>query len=198
MIRLFDTAGLRETTDELEQEGMTRAEEAIKQADVLIMTFDQSQPLSAQDLVFLAHYKEQPRVLILNKHDLPPRFSLDDFKNIVKEHNLQDEPETAYVQASAKTGKGIDQLKRCLKTLALGKRHEAGESVLVSRLRHKVLLQQAARALHNALAAIDDTHSAECVALELRVALQALGEIVGVVTNEDILDQIFKEFCIGK
>ena len=82
--------------------------------------------------------------------------------------------------------------------MAVGKRHEAGDSVLVSRLRHKVLLQQGAEALHNALAAIDDTHSAECVALELRVALQALGEIVGIVTNEGILDQIFKEFCIGK
>jgi len=198
MIRLFDTAGLRETTDELEQEGMTRAEEAIKQADVLMMTFDQSQPLTEQDLGFLTRYKEQPRVLILNKHDLPPQVSLDDVKKIVKDHNPQNEHQTAYVQASAKTGEGMDQLKRSLKTLAIGKRHEAGDSVLVSRLRHKVLLQQAAGALHNALAAIDDTHSAECVALELRVALQALGEIVGVVTNEDILDQIFKEFCIGK
>ena len=198
MIRLFDTAGLRETTDELEQEGMTRAEEAIKQADVLMMTFDQSQPLTEQDLGFLTRYKEQPRVLILNKHDLPPHVSLDDVKKIVKDHNPQNEHQTAYVQASAKTGEGMDQLKRSLKTLAIGKRHEAGDSVLVSRLRHKVLLQQAAGALHNALAAIDDTHSAECVALELRVALQALGEIVGVVTNEDILDQIFKEFCIGK
>jgi len=65
-------------------------------------------------------------------------------------------------------------------------------------LRLKVLFHQDAGALHNALAAIDDTQSAECVALELRVALQALGEIVGIVTNEDILDQIFKEFCIGK
>jgi len=198
MIRLFDTAGLRVTTDELEQEGMTRAEEAIKQADVLIMAFDQSQPLTDQDQGFIARYKQQPRVMILNKHDLPPRFSLDDFKNIVKENNSQDEHETAYVQASAITGEGIEQLKRSLKTLAVGKRLEAGDSVLVSRLRHKVLLQQAAEALHNALAAIDDTQSAECVALELRVALQALGEIVGIVTNEDILDQIFKEFCIGK
>ena len=82
--------------------------------------------------------------------------------------------------------------------VSLGKGQEAGDSVLVSRLRHKVLLQQAAEALHNALAAIDDTQSAECVALELRVALQDLGEIVGIVTNEDILDQIFREFCIGK
>ena len=70
--------------------------------------------------------------------------------------------------------------------------------MLVSRLRHKVLLQQAAEALQNALTAIDDTQSAECVALELRLALSALGEIVGTVTNEDILDQIFRDFCIGK
>jgi tRNA modification GTPase len=198
LIRLFDTAGLRETTDEIEQEGMTRAEEAIKQADVLIMTFDQSQPLTEQDLGFLTRYKQQPRVMILNKHDLPPRFSLEDFQAIVNENASQDEHETAYVQASAVTGEGIDQLKRSLKNWAVGKRHEAGDSVLVSRLRHKVLLQQGAEALHNALTAIDDTQSSECVALELRVALQALGEIVGIVTNEDILDQIFREFCIGK
>jgi tRNA modification GTPase len=198
MIRLFDTAGLRETTDELEQEGMTRAEEAIKQADVLIMTFDQSQPLTEQDLGFITRYNQQPCVMILNKYDLPRRFSLDDFHRIVKENDSRDEHETAYVQASAVTGEGIDQLKRTIKKLAVGKRHEAGDSVLVSRLRHKVLLQQAAEALHNALAAIDDTQSAECVALELRVALQALGGIVGIVTNEDILDQIFREFCIGK
>ena len=60
------------------------------------------------------------------------------------------------------------------------------------------MLQQAAEALHNGLVAIDDTQYAECLALELRMALQALGEIVGLVTNEDILDQIFQEFCIGK
>ena len=198
MIRMFDTAGLRESTDELEQEGMSRAGRAIQQADVLIMTFDQSQPLTEQDLGFITRYNHQPRVMILNKHDLPPRFSLDEFQTTVKENDSPDEHETAYVQASAVTGEGINQLKRHLKTLAVGTRHEAGDSVLVSRLRHKVLLQQAAEALHNALAAIDDTHSAECVALELRVALQALGEIVGIVTNEDILDQIFKEFCIGK
>ena len=198
MIRLFDTAGLRETTDELEQEGMSRAEAAIKQADVLIMTFDQSQPLTEQDLGFITRYNQQPCVMILNKHDLPSRFSLYEFQAIVEEHDSSSEQATEYIQASAVTGEGINQLKRNLKTLAVGTRHEAGDSVLVSRLRHKVLLQQSAEALHNALVAIDDTQSAECVALELRVALQALGEIVGIVTNEDILDQIFKEFCIGK
>ena len=201
MIRLFDTAGLRETTDELEQEGMNRAEEAIKQADVLVMTFDQSQPLTEKDMDFIKHYGQKPRVMILNKHDLPPKVSLEDFQTIVRQyetHNGQGLPQTEYVQACAVTGEGIDQVKRAIKHVAVVRRHEAGDSVVISRLRHKVLLQQAAEALHNALKAIDDRLSAECVALDLRVALQALGEIVGTVTNEDILDQIFKEFCIGK
>ncbi len=198
MIRLFDTAGLRESTDELEQEGMSRAEAAIQQADVLIMVFDQNQKLTEQDLNFINHYHGKPRVLVLNKQDLTPEVTLENLQAHVGQREVQSESATEYIQASAVSGKGIEELKRRLKTLAVGKRHEAGDAVLVSRLRHKVLLQQAAEALRNALAAIDVTQSAECVALELRVALQSLGEIVGVVTNEDILDQIFKEFCIGK
>jgi tRNA modification GTPase len=198
MIRLFDTAGLRETTDELEQEGMTRAEAAIKQADVLVMAFDQSQALTEQDVDFIKQYSQKPRVMILNKHDLPPKVSLKDFQAIVRQYETHNEQATEFVQACAVTGEGIDQVKRTIKKLTVGHRYEAGDSVLVSRLRHKVLLQQAAEALHNALTAIDDTQSAECLALELRMALSALGEIVGTVTNEDILDQIFREFCIGK
>jgi tRNA modification GTPase len=198
MIRLFDTAGLRETTDELEQAGMSRAEAAIKQADVLVMAFDQSQSLTEKDVDFIKQYSQKPRVMILNKHDLPPKISLEDIQAIVRQYEKHVVQATEFVQACAVTGEGINQVKQTIKKLAVGHRHEAGDSVLVSRLRHKVLLQQAAEALHNALAAIDDTQSAECVALELRVALQALGEIVGIVTNEDILDQIFREFCIGK
>jgi tRNA modification GTPase len=198
MIRLFDTAGLRETTNELEQEGMTRAEAAIKQADVLVMAFDQSQALTEQDVDFIKQYSQKPRVMILNKHDLPPKVSLKDFQAIVRQYETHNEQATEFVQACAVTGEGIDQVKRTIKKLTVGHRYEAGDSVLVSRLRHKVLLQQAAEALHNALTAIDDTQSAECLALELRMALSALGEIVGTVTNEDILDQIFREFCIGK
>jgi len=198
MIRLFDTAGLRESTDDLEQEGMTRAEAAIQQADVLVMAFDQSQALAEKDVDFIKQYSHKPRVMVLNKHDLPQKVSLEDFQAIVRQYETQNEQATEFVQTCAVTGEGIEQVKRTIKKLAVGHRHEAGDSVLVSRLRHKVLLQQAAEALHNALTAIDDTLSAECVALELRVALQALGEIVGTVTNEDILDQIFREFCIGK
>jgi len=197
MVRLFDTAGLRETTDELEQEGMSRAEKAIQQADVLVMIFDQSQALTEKDMGLIQEYSQKTRVMILNKHDLPQQVSLEDIQEIATSHE-KNPLQTEYVQVCALTGEGIDDVKRAIKHVAIGRRHEAGDSVLISKLRHKVLLQQATEALRNALKAIDDRLSAECIALDLRVALQALGEIVGTVTNEDILDQIFREFCIGK
>jgi tRNA modification GTPase len=201
MIRLFDTAGLRETTDELETEGMSRATQAIDDADVLILAFDKSEILKEKDVIFIERYTQKPCVMVLNKSDLPPKFSFNEFQDIVRQtrKNSEDvEGGTNYVEVSALTGEGIDSLKRAVKGLAVGRHYEAGDSVLVSRLRHKTLLHNAAEALQNAIRAIDDTLSAECVALELRIALNSLGEIVGVITNEDILDQIFREFCIGK
>jgi tRNA modification GTPase len=202
MIRLFDTAGLRETTDELENEGMSRATQAIDDADVWILVFDKSSTLNEKDVSFIEKYRQKPSVMVLNKSDLPQQFSLREFQDIVKHSGkiAEDsfEGEKNYVEVSALTGEGIQSLKKAIKSLAMGRQYEAGDSVLVSRLRHKTLLRQAGTALQNALRAIDDTHSAECVALELRIALNSLGEIVGVITNEDILDQIFREFCIGK
>ncbi|HSF10278.1 MAG TPA: tRNA uridine-5-carboxymethylaminomethyl(34) synthesis GTPase MnmE [Nitrospirales bacterium] len=202
IIRLFDTAGLRETMDELENEGMNRATQAIEEADVLIMAFDRSSTLNEKDLLFIEKYHEKPCVMVLNKIDLPAKFSHEELQDIVSQHKKISENssvgEKRYVEVSALSGEGLDNLKKAIKSLAVGRQYEAGDSVLVSRLRHKILLRNAGEALKNALLAIDDGLSAECVALELRMALNSLGEIVGAITNEDILDQIFREFCIGK
>ena len=203
MIRLFDTAGLRETVDELENEGMSRASQAIDEADVLILAFDQSEALNEKDVLFIEKYAQKPCVMVLNKSDLSPKYSLKEFRDIVRQARKSPSEDNFeggknYLEVSALTGNGINSLKRAIKNLAIGHQYEAGDSVLVSRLRHKTLLNNAGAALHNALKAIDDSLSAECIAVELRIALNSLGEIIGVITNEDILDQIFREFCIGK
>jgi tRNA modification GTPase len=199
MIRFFDTAGLRETADELENEGMSRASQSIDNADVLILAFDKSSFLNENDVLFINKYIQKPCVMVLNKCDLPAKISLNEFQQVVEQasKNLL-EVEKKYVEVSALTGEGLDRLKKAIKCLAVGRHFEASDSVLVSRLRHKTLLEAAGTALRNALRAVDDSLSAECIALELRIALNTLGEIVGVMTNEDILDQIFREFCIGK
>lgn len=199
LIRFFDTAGLRETADELETEGMTRATQAMETADVLVLAFDQSVSLNEKDLDLIKQYMAKPCVMVLNKSDLPSRLSLEEFHQIVEQiRKGVGEGENTYIEVSALTGKGIPDLKRAIRNLVVGRQVEASDSVLVSRLRHKKLLESAGTALQNALKALDEALSVECIALELRIALNALGEIVGVITNEDILDQIFREFCIGK
>lgn len=199
MIRFFDTAGLRESGDELENEGMSRAAQAIDQADVLVVAFDQSQIITEKDLDIIKKFGSAASVMVLNKSDLPTRVSLKDLQYLIEQH-AEGAPaiQRAFVEVSALTGEGIDRLQKAIKQLAIGRQYEAGDSVLVSRLRHKTLLEAAGTALQNALRAIEDRRSAECLALEIRMAMNALGEIVGVISNEEILDQIFREFCIGK
>lgn len=199
MIRFFDTAGLRETGDELENEGMSRATQAIDQADVLVVAFDQSQLFTEKDVEIIRKVGAAASVIVLNKTDLPTRVSLKDLQHFVDQH-AEGAPTMprAFVEVSALTGEGIARLQKAIKQLAVGRQYEAGDSVLVSRLRHKTLLEAAGTALQNALRAIEERRSAECIALEIRMAMNALGEIVGVISNEEILDQIFREFCIGK
>ncbi len=99
---------------------------------------------------------------------------------------------------SAKTGMGLEKLRQEIRSLAYGPFFESGDHVLITRLRHKLALERAKDAVTNSLHALNQNFSGECLAVDLRVALDALGEIIGVVSTEDILDHIFQEFCIGK
>ena len=106
------------------------------------------------------------------------------------------EPE--FVKVSAKTGEGLDQLTAVIQSVCFKEGLEATPSVLVTRLRHKASLEQARRSIEEAMRSLERKESGECVALDIRAALDALGEITGAVSTEDILDRIFQDFCIGK
>ncbi len=201
LIRFFDTAGLRDTGDEIESEGMSRAEKAVGQADVVVLAIDQSDILTEKDVNIINTIKSKPWVTALTKGDLPSKFTPEEYGQWIKQRIPNHEKATSLdnlVLVSAKTDQGIGDLKQAILKKVLGQPAEAGETIFVSRLRHRNLLQQALEALHNALKAMEDTSSSECLALELRMGLNHLGEIVGAVTNEEILDHIFRDFCIGK
>ena len=102
------------------------------------------------------------------------------------------------MKLSAKTGEGIDHLTAGIQGLCLKEGLEATPSVLVTRLRHKTSLERAHHSVEEAMRSLEKKESGECVALDIRVALDALGEITGAVSTEDILDRIFQDFCIGK
>ena len=103
-----------------------------------------------------------------------------------------------FVKVSAKTGEGLEDLTTVIQSVCLKEGLEATPSVLVTRLRHKASLEQAHRSIEEAMRSLERKESGECVALDIRAALDALGEITGAVSTEDILDRIFQDFCIGK
>jgi tRNA modification GTPase len=192
-VRLFDTAGLRETTDVAEQEGVRRSRAAMEQADLLLVLLDGSVPLEPEDRALVLPGRNKKVALIINKTDLPTAIAPDDLqamRNAV--------PGDATVWISAQTGAGLDDLRDTIRNLVLRPEFEPGETAVVTALRHRTGLVKAIEALNKSIESIKGRLPSEFVALDLRGALDALGDITGATTTDDILDYVFSQFCIGK
>ena len=230
-LRLLDTAGLRPTQDRIEGEGIRRTEDAIAEADVLLLVLDGTDGVTDEDRAVFDTYGSQRHLLVMNKMDLPESKSFSPLPlgegqgegaaSLSPPNPLslwerarvrvrarvrgkgkapsQGEGEVpGFVKVSAKTGEGLDDLTTVIQSVCLKEGLEATPSVLVTRLRHKASLEQAHRSIEEAMHSLERKESGECVALDIRAALDALGEITGAVSTEDILDRIFQDFCIGK
>jgi tRNA modification GTPase len=186
-VRLIDTAGLgREPTDPVEGEGVRRTQGALAQADLAIVVVDGSDHVTPLDLQAWAQSLE-PRVLVVNKSDLPAaqapsthqdRFGIDP------------------VFTSALTGQGVGDLKAEIRRLLGGEAE--GEAITMVGPRHREALERAERQLLGGRNSLGEGFPAELIALDVRAALDALGEILGETVTEEVLDQIFRDFCIGK
>ena len=197
-VRIMDTAGIRETHEMAEQEGVIRSLKAIDDADLAVAVIDGSVPLHREDREVLEKIRNKKSIIAMNKSDLPvvipdPETCLGDYSRNI-------------VGISAKTGAGLGPLKDLIVNIALagsrqslsGGHYDESGGVIVTNVRHKAALDSAADALKRAADALRLHQPLEIAAIETRDALERLGEIVGAVTTEDILEKIFSEFCIGK
>ena len=188
---LTDTAGLRQNAkDPVERLGIERTRKSLETADVVIGLFDGSEPLGQEDRGVMQEAMARPHLWVITKSDLPQRLAPKSL------HDLNGKAQV--VNLSAKTGEGLDTLIRTLTGLALDEKAQASEAQWLLNARHLAALNRARGALVKAGEAAQADTFEECVALELQTALAALGEIVGETTTEDLLDQIFSTFCIGK
>ncbi len=187
LFRLVDTAGIRETEDPIEKEGVRRTEELASTADVILAIFDASKPINMNSIISHIKKAEGSHLLVvLNKTDLK---NPDDFI----------ETEYKTIKTSAKIRDGIEELKReLLKIVSEGEGTFTESSVVVTNQRHVEALQKALISLNRAKESLKNNVSNEFIAIDLRLALDFLGEIIGVVTTDDILNGIFEKFCIGK
>jgi len=192
-LRIMDTAGLRETADLVEREGVSRSRLAIKRADFVIILLDATQALGTEVSRLFEETAEKKRLIVFNKMDLiSPKAHNQGKLEALKDVHAK----TVYI--SALTGQGIESLKEAILLEIRSGMVTCGDREAMINLRHKSLLLQAKEALTNVVSSLNENVSTELLAVDIRTAVDRLGEITGETTTEDLLNKIFKEFCIGK
>ena len=185
-LRIIDTAGLRDSADEIEKEGMARTRKQLDSAELVLLVLDSSQTLETIDRQLLTLCKEKPLIAVLNKKDLG---------QVIDTQYLRDITSSIL---SLKTGEGLDLLKEKIAIhLWQGKTHPSFQEIFINS-RHQEALQRSRKGLEKVEKALQEKKSFEFVAADLRESLEALGEITGRTVTEDVLDRIFSRFCIGK
>lgn len=189
----IDTAGWRDTTDVIEQEGVKRTQAAVKHADLILLMFDSTHHLTSEDkrIIALVNQINTPIIAVFNKVDLPIQLKDSEIKYLL--------PDSLLIFISALTGQGLLSLKEALRTaVTRGEVISSADKIFVTNIRHADLLNltlQNVLALEKQLAS---NEVPEIIATVLREALSHLGEILGTNITADLLDHIFSRFCIGK
>lgn len=187
----IDTAGLRDSHDAIELEGIRRSRESLAKAEFILHVLDASEPLTAADENYFNEFADKKRILVRNKTDLPMKLELPaEFK--IQNSKLE------IVDVSSLSGQGIEALKDAIKNLVWSGEIKAGMSQVTINSRHHDALNRARTVTRQAADALRGVATLELVAFDLRIAANAIGEIVGKTTTEDLLDSIFSAFCIGK
>jgi tRNA modification GTPase len=183
-VRVADTAGVRHTVDQVEKIGVSRSLEALGESDITLVILDGSRPFDEDDEHVFRKTAELPRLIVINKSDLP---------------RLMQSPNSGTaVSVSAVTGAGFDELKRAIREFLVDRQTDLVDDFVLTNERQHEALSRAVAALKIATDAVLSAVPHEMVLLDLYTALSALDEFTGEVVTEDILAKIFSTFCIGK
>ena len=189
-LRLIDTAGLHDTADALEAIGIAFTKKRLDEADIVLFMVDCSAPLTEEDAKICHLVCDRKAILVVNKIDLAPAEPLEGM--------VDPFPDLPRVKISALYNQGMEDLKETIFKAVTDQRGPADLSTIVPNVRHKIAIERAVAAAKEASEGFRTRRPVELVAIDLKEALDCLGEIIGVTTTEDILDQIFSRFCIGK
>jgi tRNA modification GTPase len=189
-VRAIDTAGLRETTDLVESLGVERTHAQLAVADLILWVVDASEGLTAEDRSLAERLRDRKLLVAANKRDRGDRLTAEDVEALLG-------PGVSLVKLSALTGEGMPELEEAIARALLGG-SVAPESIWVSNVRHQSRLENAATALDRATEAAAAGFDQAAIALDLKIAAEALGEITGDTVTEETITQIFARFCVGK
>lgn len=186
---MMDTAGIRDTEDIVEKIGVEKAKDHVKDADFIMYVVDSSKPLDENDNVIFTMLKDKKSLVLLNKMDL---------NTVVTEDEIKRKTESEVISISAKENMGIDVLTEKIKNMFLQGEIDFNEDIMITNLRHKNLLEEALESLKMVEQSIENDMPEDFYSIDLMSAYTALGYIIGEEVEDDLVNEIFSKFCMGK
>ena len=188
-LNIIDTAGIRETEDLVEQIGVNRAKVAADEADLIIYVVDGSRELDENDAQIMELIRDRKAVVLLNKTDL---------ETVISEELLQAKTGKTVISISAKEETGIDKLEKTIQNLFYEGSIDFNDEVLITNVRHKTALQNALKSLYMVKQSIENQMPEDFLTIDLMDAYEQLGTIIGEAVEDDLVNEIFEKFCMGK
>lgn len=188
-LNIVDTAGIRDTDDIVEQIGVNRAKNIAEEADLIIYVVDSSKPLDKNDKEIIQMIKNKKSVVILNKTDL---------EQVVLKESLEEETGEKVIPISAKEGTGIDLLQQEIKSMFYHGDINFNDQVYITNVRHKTALKSALNSMEMVMESIENQMPEDFYSIDLMNAYEELGTIIGEAVEDDLVNEIFSKFCMGK
>lgn len=190
-LKLIDTAGIRKTDDTVEKIGVERSRQALDSADLVLLLIDGSTPLTAEDKRLIELTANHQRIILLNKVDLPAKTTADQLNALLAGDRV--------IPLSVTTNQGLDTLAATIKHLFFKEGlTNSQQTVMVTNARQTALLKKAKQALDDVLSGIADGMPVDLVQIDLKRCWDLLGEITGDSYQDELIDQLFSQFCLGK
>lgn len=189
-LRLVDTAGIRETEDIVEKIGVERSRKALSQADLILFVLNNNEALTQEDYTLYEVVKNEDVIVIVNKMDLEQNIDINEVKDMIGD--------TPLIQTSMLKQEGIDELEIQIRDLFFGGEVQNQDMTYVSNSRHISLLKQARQTIQDAIDAAESGVHMDMVQIDLTRTWEILGEIIGETASDELIDQLFSQFCLGK
>ncbi|ELG8226521.1 TPA: tRNA uridine-5-carboxymethylaminomethyl(34) synthesis GTPase MnmE [Staphylococcus aureus] len=189
-LRLVDTAGIRETEDIVEKIGVERSRKALSQADLILFVLNNNEVLTQEDYTLYEVVKNEDVIVIVNKMDLEQNIDINEVKDMIGD--------TPLIQTSMLKQEGIDELEIQIRDLFFGGEVQNQDMTYVSNSRHISLLKQARQTIQDAIDAAESGVPMDMVQIDLTRTWEILGEIIGETASDELIDQLFSQFCLGK
>ena len=189
-VYLVDTAGIRDTSDKVEKIGIEKSKEAFNNADFVIFIIDGSRALSIEDEQIADHLEGKKSLVLINKCDLARAVDIKDVRKLV--------PDADIIETSLADGSGIDEIEEFIENMVYGGEISQSHSTMVNNVRHIDLLARSRDSLNDARSMTAAGQALEFIEVDVRSAYESLGEITGETVSDDIINEVFARFCLGK